>query len=103
MAIQVESHVAADARIHYHTADGATSWRFKSNRTLRRMHVFTTTPPTDLHTARLRGFLAPEDELDSTVVITDHLTGLPLSVVHMAPLEAEDGSIVMLPRDPVPP
>jgi hypothetical protein len=43
-----------------------------------------------LHTARLRSLLAPEDDLDSAVILTDPPTGLPLSVVHMVPLEAED-------------
>ncbi len=62
-------------------------------------HGALTAPPPDLHTARLRRLLAPEDDLDSAVVITDHLTGLPLSVLHLVPMEAEDGSIVMLPRD----
>ena len=58
--------------------------------------------PTDLHTARLRGLLTPVNDLDTAVVVIDPLSGLPLSVVHMVPMEAEDGSLVMLPRDPVP-
>jgi hypothetical protein len=65
-------------------------------------HGTLTAPPADAHTARLRRLLAPEDDLDSAVVVTDRLTGLPLSVVHLVPLEAEDGSIIMLPRDLVP-
>jgi hypothetical protein len=66
-------------------------------------HGTLTAPPMDIHTARLRRLLAPEDDLDSAVVVTDRLTGLPLSVVHMVPMEAEDGPIVMLRVTPSPP
>jgi hypothetical protein len=65
-------------------------------------HGAFTAPPADLHTARLRGLLTPVNDMDSAVVVTDPITGLPLSVVHMVPMEAADGSIVMLPHVPVP-
>ncbi len=42
----------------------------------------------------------PEDDLDTAVVITNPLTGLPESIVHYIPLVVDDGSIVMHPRDP---
>ncbi len=51
-------------------------------------HGAFTEPPPDNHTARLRGLLAPEDDLDHAVIITGLLTGLPVSVVHYVPLDA---------------
>jgi hypothetical protein len=65
-------------------------------------HGAFTAPPTDVHTARMRGLLTPESPLDDAVIVTDPITGLPLSVVRMVPMEAADGSLVMLPRDSVP-
>ena len=61
------------------------------------------TPGGSPHGSTPRGLLTPESDLDSAVIIADPLTGLPLSVVHLVPMEADDGSIVMLPRIPVPP
>ena len=66
-------------------------------------HGAFTAPPADIHTARMRSLLTPESPLDDAVVVTDPVTGLPLSVVRMVPMEAADGSLVMLPRDSAPP